>query len=130
RPGRPCGTAGRSAGSRTRLDVPGGVAGPGQVRRAAVLAGLRREQPLARALAVPVEQVDPLAAVARVDEGVAGLALLEHVEVLHRDRRRPAGALPERAGAAHARTALVVQRALGGGLLEAVREHVGVAGLG
>jgi hypothetical protein len=63
--------------------------GRGDVGRAAVLTRAGRHEVLALALAVPVQQVDPAGRVTRVDDQSAGLALLEHVEVLHRDRRAP-----------------------------------------
>jgi crotonobetaine/carnitine-CoA ligase len=77
--------------------------------------------PLARLLMLNPEQPDDA-------ERVGGLPVAQHVEVLHRDRRRGARRLAERAGyagaaagvdraqAAHARPALVLQAALGGEL--------------
>ena len=81
--------------------IPPSPAGLG--RRAV---GFGWEQPI-RAVAVPVEQVHAT----RRRGTVGGLAVLEHVEVLHRHRHRLAAGRSERPGAAHARPVFVVERA-------------------
>src|SRR5690606_8066068 len=82
-----------------------------------------REQPLRRALAVPVQQVDPAAQLIGALQLLALLPFPQRVEVLHRHRRRRPRRLTERP--AHARPALVVQAAPGRQLLQ-VRRLLGV----
>src|SRR5690606_18296986 len=88
-------------------------------RRSISVLPLRRQR---GTLAVPVEQVDPALLGAAADqlvtaETVGGLALLQHPEVLDRDRGQVTGALTEDLRVA---AAVVGDRTVGGDLLEGV----------